>query len=71
MYTPRAVSLTTAILKDFEAQISNFTLVPSEGGRFEFSINGDLIFSKLKLGRHAEPGEINQLMAKYIEEHAA
>lgn len=59
----------TSILKDFEMQISKFTLVPSDGGRFEFSINGNLIFSKRELGRHVEPGEINQLMAKYIEEH--
>jgi selenoprotein W-related protein len=63
--------LTTAILKDFEFQINGLTLVPSDGGRFEFSVNGNLIFSKLQLGRHAEPGEINQLMAKYIEEHNA
>ena len=63
--------MTTAILKDFEAEISGFTLVPSDGGKFEFSINGDLVFSKKELGRHAEPDEINQLMAKYIEEHAA
>jgi selenoprotein W-related protein len=61
----------TSILKDFEAQISRFTLIPSDGGRFEFSINGDLIFSKRELGRHLEPGEINQLMTKYIEEHTA
>jgi selenoprotein W-related protein len=63
--------LTTALLKDFEAQFRALTLIPSDGGRFEVSINGDLIFSKRSLGRHAEPGEINQLVAKYIEEHTA
>jgi selenoprotein W-related protein len=33
-------------------------LVPSSQGRFEVTLDGELIFSKAKLGRHAEPGEI-------------
>ncbi len=33
-------------------------LVESSGGRFEVSVNGELIFSKKKLGRHADPGEV-------------
>jgi selenoprotein W-related protein len=61
--------LTAALLKDFEMQIGNFTLVPSDGGRFEVSINGELIYSKLKTGRHVEPGEVNELLQKYIEEN--
>ena len=59
----------TALLKDFEMKISKFTLVPSDGGRFEVSVNGDLIFSKLQRGRHVEPGEVNELLRKYIEEN--
>jgi len=61
--------LTTALLKDFENQISNFNLIPSAGGKFEVSVNGDLIFSKLHSGRHVEPGEVNELLQKYIEEN--
>jgi len=61
--------LTTALLKEFEFEINKFSLVPSDGGRFEFSINDELIFSKLQSGRHANPGEINALMRKYIEEN--
>jgi selenoprotein W-related protein len=56
-------------LKDFEFEINKFSLVPSDGGKFEFSINGELIFSKLQSGRHANPGEVNELMRKYIEEN--
>lgn len=33
-------------------------LVPSSKGRFEVTLDGELIFSKAALGRHAEPGEI-------------
>jgi selenoprotein W-related protein len=61
--------LTTALLKDFEEKIGKFTLVPSDGGRFEVSVNGDLIFSKVQGGRHANPGEVNELLDKYIEEN--
>jgi selenoprotein W-related protein len=32
--------------------------VPSSKGRFEVTLDGELIFSKAALGRHAEPGEI-------------
>ena len=54
--------------EDLERQIGSFTLVPSEGGRFEFSVNGDLIFSKKQLGRHAEEGEVIGLLRKYLAE---
>jgi selenoprotein W-related protein len=61
--------LTTELLKDFETKIGNFTLVPSDGGRFEVCVNGALIFSKLQSGRHADPGEVNELLRKHIEEN--
>ncbi len=32
--------------------------MPSSGGRFEVTLDGDLIFSKAALKRHADPGEI-------------
>jgi selT/selW/selH-like putative selenoprotein len=33
-------------------------LVASSGGVFEVKLDGDLIFSKKALRRHAEPGEV-------------
>jgi len=35
-------------------------LVPSDGGRFEVSVNGSLIYSKLKTGRFPEYEEIRE-----------
>jgi predicted Rdx family selenoprotein len=32
--------------------------VPSSKGRFEVTLDDELIFSKAMLGRHANPGEI-------------
>ena len=56
------------LLKNFEADIEAITLVPSEGGRFEVTVNGQLIYSKLKTGRHAEPGEVTGLVRKLLKE---
>lgn len=43
--------------------ISRATLLPSAGGRFEVTLDGELLFSKAALGRHPDKGEINGLVA--------
>jgi len=35
---------------------------PSSGGRFEVTMDGTAIFEKSKLGRHAQPGEVLELL---------
>lgn len=57
-YTDRATALVGELLKDYEDQVESVALVPSDGGRFEVTVDGELIFSKLKVKRHAEPGEV-------------
>lgn len=54
------------LLKEFEPEIESATLIPSDGGSFEVTINGTTIYSKLKTHRHAEPGEIAQLVRQYL-----
>jgi selT/selW/selH-like putative selenoprotein len=39
-------------------------MIPSGGGRFEVTVDGAPIYEKSRLGRHAKPGEISQLLAK-------
>ncbi len=41
-------------------------LAPSSKGRFEVSLDGELIFSKAALGRHARAGEIVALVRERI-----
>jgi len=41
-------------------------MIPSRGGRFEVSYNGQPIFEKSKLGRHAKAGEIMTLLDERI-----
>jgi len=52
--------MTEALLGEFEAQISSFTLIPSGGGVFEVTVDGDLIYSKKATGRHAEVEEVKE-----------
>ncbi len=56
------------LLEVFEPEIESLTLVPSLGGRFEVTVNGRLIYSKLKTGRHADQGEVMELVHKFLQE---
>jgi selenoprotein W-related protein len=41
-------------------------LVPSDGGKFEVLLNDELIYSKLETRRHAEPGEVLELVRQRL-----
>jgi len=63
-YGHKVLALTEEILKirEIEHHIRSWTLLPSSGGCFELTINGENVFSKRSLGRHAEPGECLSLI---------
>ena len=65
-YTNRAVSLADELLKEYEHVIESVALIPSDEGRFEVNVNGQLVFSKLQLKRHAEAGEIVKIISKIV-----
>jgi selenoprotein W-related protein len=54
----RAVGLAATILKEHDTEMDTLTLVPSTGGVFDISRDGNLIFSKKLSGRFPEPDEI-------------
>ena len=54
------------LLQEFEHLTETLALIPSDGGKFEVSVNGQLIYSKLKTHRHAEQGEIVGLINKIV-----
>lgn len=56
------------LLEFHEAEIGQISLIPSNGGRFEVTVNSTLLYSKLKTGLHAEPGEVRALVEKYLKE---
>jgi selenoprotein W-related protein len=59
--------LAAELLDQFEPEIESVTLIPSEEGRYEIEVNGELIYSKLKTNRHAQPGEISNLIRQRLE----
>lgn len=61
------MSLAEELMKNYEHVIEALTIVPSDEGRFEVSVNGELVFSKLQSKRHAEPGEILGLISKMVD----
>ena len=61
------MSLATELLKDYEHIIESVALIPSDEGRFEVSVNGELVYSKLLTKRHAEAGEILGLISKMVD----
>ena len=46
------------LLVAYKKDIAAFSLVPSDRGKFELSLNGKLIFSKLQEGRFPDTGEV-------------
>ena len=61
------MGLANDLLKEFEHMVEALALVPSDGGRFEVSVNGRLLYSKLQTKRHTEPGEVIGLVRKLVE----
>jgi len=60
--------LAANLLKQFEPEIEAITLIPSGGGVYEVKVNDRLLYSKKATGRHANSGEVEQLVQKYIRE---
>jgi selenoprotein W-related protein len=62
------VSLAEELLKHYEHLIEEIKLIPSDGGKFEVTVNEQLLYSKLSTHRHAAPGEILGLVRKMVGE---
>lgn len=54
------------LLRTFEERIESIELIPSDGGKFEVTVNGNLLYSKLKTNRHAKDGEVLGLVREII-----
>ena len=63
---PRAVGLADELLTGWAPIIERVDLIPSSKGRFEVTLDDELIFSKAALGRHAEPGEITGIVRERV-----
>lgn len=57
-YLPRAAGLASELLEKYGKSIDSLTMLPSGGGVYEIIKNDNLIFSKKKLDRFPDDGEI-------------
>ncbi|MBU1494793.1 MAG: Rdx family protein [Actinobacteria bacterium] len=42
------------LLEEHQQKIESITLIPSTGGGYEVTVDGDLVYSKKATGEHAE-----------------
>jgi selenoprotein W-related protein len=63
---PVALKATEELLTAYEDRIAQVTLIPSWNGVFEVVMDGTLIFSKTRLGRHAHAGELVKLVGERL-----
>jgi selenoprotein W-related protein len=59
--------LTSKLLATYKQKIKDLKLIPSGGGCFEVSINGELIYSKLKTGKFPEEAWVVDTIGKHLK----
>ena len=60
------MSLADEILSKWAPVMRMVELRPGGSGRFEVTLNGELLFSKSQLKRHANPGEVTAMFEKKL-----
>ena len=55
------------LLSTFGSQIARLSLLPSSGGRYEVTIDGDLIYSKQATGKHTTNAAIVAAIRQRLE----
>jgi selenoprotein W-related protein len=60
------VSLAGALMESLKRKMTSLELVPSDKGRFEVSIDGNLVYSKLATGEFPDDMEIVKTAAKAV-----
>lgn len=58
----RAAWTAQELLTTFEDEIGGVTLKPGTGGVFKVSVDGEILWSRKEMGRHAEITELKQLL---------
>ena len=53
-------------MSNYHHVIDRFDLITGSKGVFHFQVDGQTLFSKKEIGRHAEPGEVLRLFQEFI-----
>ncbi|NUL81930.1 MAG: hypothetical protein HUU60_04290 [Armatimonadetes bacterium] len=60
--------MTDKLLSNYGWYIESFEIIPASKGKFEFAIDGELVYSKLATGRHATWDEIRREIDKRLND---
>lgn len=63
--------MTSKLLSGFKQRIAEFKLIPSGGGCFEVTIDGELVYSKLKTGAFPDEDSITEMVSARMKKVAA
>ena len=53
-------------MSNYHHVIESFTFITGSKGVFHFVVDGQTLFSKKEIGRHAEPDEVLKLFQEFI-----
>ena len=56
------------ILSEIQGQVQSLALIPGDSGRFEWTVNGALVYSKAASGRFPELKELKELVYAKLDE---
>jgi selenoprotein W-related protein len=59
--------LTSQLLNTYKQSIADMKLIPSGGGCFELSVNGELLYSKLKTGTFPDEKAMVEAVGKRVK----
>ena len=66
-FLARATWVAQELLHTYADYAVGLTLVPSGGGVFEVTVNGDVVFSNKEAGRYPEIRELKEALNRYLE----
>jgi len=59
--------LTSKLLNTYKQSIQDLKLIPSGGGCFELTVNGELLYSKLKTGEFPDENAMVDAVGKRVK----
>jgi selenoprotein W-related protein len=59
--------LTTKLLNTYKQKLTDLKLIPSSGGCFELSLNGELVYSKLKTDKFPDEKWVLDTVGKRLK----
>jgi selenoprotein W-related protein len=62
--------LTAKLLSTYKQKIQELKLIPGGGGCFELTVDGELLYSKLKTGKFPDEAEMVSAIGKRSKEPA-